>query len=431
MLRRCKERTIPSGSTCQSGGSRWGWARQRFNFGAAWSATATACVLALASILVAAAAPAHAEEAFKTSAKQAILIDVGANAVLFQKNADERVPPASMSKLMTLAVVFRGLKLGQLKLDDEIIMSENAWRSGGAPSGTSAMMVPVNTQEPLEALLRGIIVQSGNDAAIAVAEALGGSEAGFARIMNTEAKRIGLENSTFANATGLGHPEHLMTARDLALLADYLIKTYPEFYPWFSEATFKYRKHTFRNRNPLLATDLGVDGLKTGFLSASGYGLVASAVQDGRRLIAVVHGLETSNERRSEAQRLIQWGFRGFSKVTLSTGAAADPDTGQRIVGHARVWGGSQLFVPLVAEGALDVVLPRFPANPKLKAEIVYDGPLKPPVAAGAQVAVLSVKTESGAVNEIPLYAAEAVEKGGVIRQGFDSIVHLAFGWLP
>jgi D-alanyl-D-alanine carboxypeptidase (penicillin-binding protein 5/6) len=384
------------------------------------SAALLACCLCAAMIV---AGPATAMAQYKTKAKQAILIDVSSNAVLFERNADELMSPASMSKLMTLAVVFRLVKLGQLQLDEPFTVSENAWRKGGAPSRTSAMFVPVNTSEPLEMLIRGIIVQSGNDAAIAIAEGLAGSETAFAKIMTTEAKRIGLKNSTFKNATGLYHPEHLTTARDLAKLARYLIEEYPEFYPWFSEREFRYRKHRFRNRNPLLDVELGVDGLKTGFISQAGYGVVASAQQDGRRLIAVINGLEDRNARRNEGRRLIDWGFKGFSQFKLF--ASGD------VVGQARIWGGTQFFVPLTGKGPLTVMLPRFPVNQKLKAEIVYQGPLKPPVIEGAQIASLRVTSSTGTINEVPLYAAETVETGGVVRRGLDSAFHLAFSWLP
>lgn len=386
--------------------------------------------LALSALLAALwfAAPsvgtrAMAQAAIKTKAKQAILIDVSANAVLFEKNADQRVPPASMSKLMTLNVIFKGLADGRLDLENEYLMSVNAWRNGGAPSRTSAMMVPVNTREPLEQLLHGIIVPSGNDAAIALAEGIAGSENAFSQLMNAEAKRIGLTGSHFANATGLPNDQHYMTVRDLAKLARHIIDTYPQYYPWFKQKRFKYRRHNHRNTNPLLWVDETVDGLKTGYLSTSGYGLTASAVRDGRRLILVVHGLPTKQDRRTEAQKLLEWGFSGFSKVALEAGA--------EVVGHARVWGGDKFFVPLRAKGNLTAVLPRFPANPKLKAEIVYKGPLKPPIKQGQQVATLRVATQTGAVNNIPLYAAEPVKRGGIIRQGLDSLAHLAFGWLP
>ncbi|MEL7302205.1 MAG: D-alanyl-D-alanine carboxypeptidase family protein [Pseudomonadota bacterium] len=384
----------------------------------------TAAALVAFGIALTPSAPAVAQKAgFSTKAKQAILVDATSNAVLFAKNADELMSPASMSKLMTLAVIFKGLKSGQLKLDDSFEMSVNAWRTGGAPSGTSAMMVPVNTEETLEQLLKGIIIQSGNDAAIALAEGLAGSEAAFAEIMTEQGRQIGLENSTFRNATGLYNPEHLTTARDLARLAQHIIDTYPEYYKWFAEKEFAYRKHRFRNRNPLLYLDIGVDGLKTGYVSQAGYGLVSSAQQNGRRLIAVVNGLSTRAERKRESRRLIEWGFRGFSQFKLFNEGA--------VIGQARVWGGSQFFVELTGKGPVTVVLPRYPADQKLRAQIVYDGPLKPPIAKGAKVASLRVRSSTGAVNEVPLYAATDIETAGVVWRGLDSVFHLAFGWLP
>ncbi len=363
------------------------------------------------------------ETAPKTKARQALLLDVASGAVMFERDADERVPPASMSKLMTLAVIFRALKAGQIKLDDEFTMSENAWRNGGAPSGTSAMMVPINTREKLSELLLGIIVQSGNDAAMAIAEGIAGSESAFAELMNAEAKRIGLTNSTFRNATGLFHPEHLMTARDLARLAVHLITAYPEYYPMFAEKEFKYRRHKFANRNPLVFLDIGVDGLKTGHLKVSGHGLVASARQGDRRLVLVMNGLETANDRRDEGRRLLEWGFRGFNTFKLF-----DAD---EVVGQARVWGGEKLYVPLVGKGDVTVVLPRFPPNQRLRAELFYKGPLKPPLKKGDEVAKLRVTSTSGATNEVPLYAAEAVERAGIVRRGLDSLAHLATSWIP
>lgn len=380
-------------------------------------AAATACVApAIDAALASEAAP-------RTKARQALLMDLSTGAVLLERDADARVPPASMSKLMTLAVVFRALKAGQLKLDDEFTMSENAWRNGGAPSGTSAMMVPVNTREKLSDLLLGIIVQSGNDAAIAVAEGIAGSEAAFAQLMNAEAKRIGLTNSTFRNATGLYHADHLMTARDLARLAVHLIKNYPEYYPMFGEKEFKYRRHKFINRNPLVFLDIGADGLKTGHLKASGHGLVASARQGDRRLVLVLNGLESANERREEGRRLIEWGFRGFNTFKLF-----DAD---EVVGQARVWGGEKLFVPLVGRGEVTVVLPRFPPNQRLRAEVHYRGPLKPPLSKGDQVATLRVSSSTGATNEVPLYAGEPVARAGIVRRGLDSLAHLATSWIP
>jgi D-alanyl-D-alanine carboxypeptidase (penicillin-binding protein 5/6) len=300
-------------------------------------------------------------------------------------------------------------------------MSENAWRKGGAPSGTSAMFVPINTKAKVSELIQGIIVQSGNDACISVAEALAGNEAKFAERMTEEARRIGLSKSTFKNATGLYEPEHLMTARELAVLARYLFREFPEHYAVFGQKEFLYRKHKFFNRNPLLSAGIGVDGFKTGHIKEAGYGMVASAANEGRRVIAVVMGLESANERRDEMRRLIEWGFKSFAEFKLF-------EEGDEI-GYARVWGGSRMYVPLTGRGALEVVLPRYPANQKLRGAIIYRGPLKPPIKKGDEVAKLRVTSSSNAESEAPLYAAEDVPQGSFIRQGFDSLLYLALRW--
>ncbi|HMN38715.1 MAG TPA: D-alanyl-D-alanine carboxypeptidase family protein [Hyphomicrobium sp.] len=360
---------------------------------------------------------AQAQDALRTQARAAILLDFETGAVLFQKNADEPLPPASLSKLMTLAVVFKALKTGELRLDQEFQVSENAWRKGGAPSRTSAMFVPVNTRETVESLIRGIAVQSGNDASIAIAEGLSGSEQLFVQRMAQEAEAIGLTGSAFANATGLDDPDHVMTARDLAMLSRYLIRTYPEFYGFFSEKEFRYRKHRFFNRNPLLSEDLGVDGLKTGHTRASGYGLAASAVREGRRLIAVVMGLPTSLKCKTEARRLLHWGYSMLSQAVLLDDGA--------IVGHARVWGGVHFYVPLQAGGAVTVPVLKTNEGQVFSATIKYEGPLKPPIRKGDKVAELDITGSLGAQYNVPLYAAEGVGKGGLVRRGLDSLAIL------
>jgi D-alanyl-D-alanine carboxypeptidase (penicillin-binding protein 5/6) len=363
---------------------------------------------------------------FATKARNAILVDYDSGSVLFQKAADDLVPPASMSKLMTLAVLFKALKDGKVKLEDELQTSENAWRTGGAPSGTSAMFIPINNKTPISELIQGIIVQSGNDACTTVAEGLAGNVPAFAKQMEAEARRIGLTKSTFRNSTGLHDPEHLMTARELAMLASYLIKEYPEHYKVFGQREFPYRKHKFYNRNPLLTGDLGVDGLKTGHTKEAGYGIVISSVNNGRRMIGVVMGLADEKERKDEARRLLEWGARNISKVKLF-------DAGET-VGSARIWGAEHFYVPLQADGDLEVVLPRYPLNQKLKGEIVYKGPLKPPVKKGDQVATFRVtsmapnSTETLATSETPLYATEDVEPAGFMWKGVDSLLHLAIG---
>lgn len=380
--------------------------------------------LAVIAAFTFASGSAWAQGGFTTQAAQAFLMDADTDAVLFQHNADELMHPASMSKLMTLVMMFKALKSGQLKMDDEFVMSVNAWRTGGAPSGTSAMFVPVNEKVTVSDLLQGIIVQSGNDASICVAENLAGTEEAFAALMTQRAREIGLESTTFKNSTGLHHPEHLTTARDLARLAQHVIKEYPEFYPMFAQPDFRYRRYRFVNRNPLLNADLGVDGLKTGYTKESGYGIVASAKQGDRRLIAVVNGLPTAAKRREEAARLLEWGFRGFSEFRLF-------DEGE-VVGRARVWGGDQFYLPLTGDGSgVNVLLPRAVANQRLKAEIVYDSPLKPPIRKGEPVATLRVTSVLNTTSEVPLYAAEDVAAAGTMRRGLDTLAYMAFRWIP
>ena len=378
-------------------------------------------ILAAGLVSLSSAAAAQTQTELTTKARQAILMDADSGAVLFQHNADELMAPASMSKLMTLAVVFKALKTGQIKLEDEFLMSVNAWRTGGAPSGTSAMLVPVNTKEPLDQLLQGIIVQSGNDACIAIAEGMAGSEDAFARVMAEEARKLGLAKSTFRNATGLHHPEHLMTARELALLARHLARDFPEYYGRFAQREFMYRKHRFINRNPILFTELGVDGLKTGYTKEAGYGIAASAKQGNRRLLLVINGMERQDERKSEAVRLLEWGFKSYTEYKLF-------DVGE-VVGQARVWGGSRMFLPLVGSDGVQVVFPRLPVNQRLRAEIIYKSPPKAPIAKGDVVAQLRISTPSQAVSEVPLVAAEDVAPAGVLRRGLDTLVHMAFRW--
>lgn len=357
------------------------------------------------------------DQIFQTKARQAILMDAATGAVLFQLDADRLIPPASMSKLMTLAVVFKGLKAGAFKLTDEFLVSEYAWRNGGAPSRTSAMMVPVNTRVAVSELLKGVIVESGNDAAIALAEGIAGSERAFAEELEREARRIGLKTSTFRNATGLSHPEHLTTARELAILSRHLIRTYPDYYPMFADKQFNYRTHKFINRNPLLYLNIGADGLKTGHTKEAGYCLVGSTVQEGRRLIGVVAGLSTDAERREEGRRLFEWGYRVFGEFKLY-------EAGE-IISRANVFGGEAMSVPLAADGPAMVILPKFPANQRLKAEVHYTGPLRAPIAKGDQVAVLKVTSSNDATAEIPLFATEDVAASGFLKRGLQSLYYL------
>ena len=390
--------------------------------------TAAALVLALVPAWL---GLAHAQQSggFSTTARNAILMDYDSGSIIYQKAADELVAPASMSKLMTLAVLFKALKDGKLTPETEFQTSENAWRTGGAPSGTAAMFIPIHNKTPISELIQGIAVQSGNDAAITVAEGMAGSVEAFTKLMEAEARRIGLEKSTFRNSTGLPHPEHLMTARELAELARYIIKTYPDQYKVFSQREFQYRRHKFYNRNPLLSADIGVDGMKTGHTREAGYGMVVSAVRDGRRLIGVLMGFENEKERQSETRRMLEWGIKSVSSAKLF-------DAGEA-VGYARVWGGTDFYVPLAGDGDLEVILPKFPLNQKIRGEIVYEGPLKPPVKKGDHVAMFRVTStvpgsnEPIAVSETPLYAENDVEAASFYWQGVDSLLHLGLAFMP
>ena len=270
---------------------------------------------------------------FETRAAHAILVDAATDTVLFQKAPDERMPPASMAKLMTTAVVFDAVKSGKLKLADEFVVSENAWRQGGTKSGGSTMFAKLNSSISVDDLVHGIIIQSGNDACITIAEGMAGTEATFANMMNEEARTIGLTGSHFVNSTGLPDPEQYMTARDLAKLAKYIIDGFPESYKIYGEREFTWNRIKQPNRNPLLDMNIGADGLKTGFTDEAGYGLVGSAVRDGQRLIMVIAGTASEKERAAESRKLLDWGFRAFERVSLF---------GQgEVVGEARVFGGT------------------------------------------------------------------------------------------
>lgn len=375
---------------------------------------------ACASAFARAAAPPPGS--FETKAKHAILMDADANLVFFEKDADTLMPPASMSKLMTLAVVFRELKAGRIKLEDQFKVSEHAWRTGGAPSGGSAMFAPLNSMVSVADLIQGITVQSGNDACIILAEGISGTEDAFVKEMNRYAKEIGLTKSHFANSTGLPADGHVMTARELAFLGNFLIHTYPEYYPYFGLKQFTFNKHTFNNRNPLIFSDLGVDGLKTGFIEEAGYGLVASAKRGDQRVILVVSGLNTKKEREEEPRKLLEWGFKNFKPFRLF-------DQGEK-VSDALVWGGQRHYLPLVGDHNIDIILPATSSG-KISARIVYDGPIKAPIRKGDRVAVLRVTADdTNATNDIPLYAGDDIDQSNFAMRGLDSLLVLAFGWL-
>lgn len=364
---------------------------------------------------------AFAQLGFETKAKFAVLMDYDSGTVLFQKDADKPMEPASMAKLMTVAVAFDYLKTGRLSLSDEMFISEKAWREGGAASGGSTMFAELNSKVSVENLLRSIIIQSGNDASIALAEGIGGTERTFVRIMNEKAADLGLENSHFANATGLPDPEMHVTARDLANLARYIIRTYPEFYDLFAEPNFEWNGIKQSNRNSLLDEGIGVDGLKTGHTESAGYGIVASTTEGGRRLIAVLHGMESKTQRSEEARKLVTWGSRNFERIV--------PFEEGAIVGEIAVYGGEVPSVGLVGDGALALYLPKG-SKRCLEAKIVYQGPLKPPVDRGQHVADLKVWCDDRLIQSSPLFATDTVGQGGLMRRATDAFKELTLGWL-
>jgi D-alanyl-D-alanine carboxypeptidase (penicillin-binding protein 5/6) len=380
---------------------------------------AAGAFMAVVAALAVLAAPAARAQTFQTSAPQAILVDYDSGTVLFEKNADELMVPASMAKTMTVEVIFNEMRQGRLSLDSEFLISENAWRKGGGPSSGSSMFAQLNSRVKLSDLLRGIIVQSGNDASIAVAEGVAGSEDNFARMMTQRARELGLTRSTFRNATGYHHPEQKVTARELARLAAHIIETYPDLYRMFGEKEFTWNKIRQQNRNPLLTMDLGADGLKTGNVDESGFGLVGSAVQNGQRLIVVLNGLKTGRERATESRKLLDWGFRAFDARQLF--AADEP------VGHARVFGGEQSSVPLVSKKPVRLLMPRGSGD-RITARVVYTGPLRTPVQKGAEVARLRVTRGNVQALDIPLYAGEDVGAGSLTQRALDGLLEFGTG---
>lgn len=367
------------------------------------------------------AVPAFAQLEFETRAPFAILMDYESGTILFQKEADTHMAPASMAKLMTIAVVFDMLENGRLTLSDEFFISEHAWRDGGASSGGSTMFAELNSQVSVSDLLKSVIIQSGNDASIALAEGIGGTEDTFARIMNEMATDIGLKDSHFTNSTGLPDEDMYVTARDLANLARYIIENFPQYYGIFAEPAFEWNNIFQRNRNTLLELNIGVDGLKTGHTDAAGYGEVVSTTEGGRRLIAVLHGLDSIRARTEEARKLVTWGTRSFERIA----AFAENE----IVGYANVYGGEQPNVGLVGRGSIDLYIPKG-SRKCLAASISYNAPLLPPVEAGAEIAQLQVLCDGQLIQAAPLYAIEAVGEGNLVRRATDALKELAIGWL-
>ena len=357
--------------------------------------------------------------AIETQARNAILMDYDTGQYLYVKDHEKMVPPASMSKLMTVNMIFEKLKDGSLSLDDTFTVSERAWKLGGAASGGSTMFLKIGEKVRVEDILKGILIQSGNDACIVAAENLAGSEDDFAEMMNKRARELGLNNSSFANSTGLPHPDQKMSVEDLAKLARHIIKEFPEFYHIFSEKYYTHNNITQGNRNPLLYSMPNADGLKTGHTEEAGFCLTASAKKGERRLIEVMTGMNSNKERSEEAERLMEWGFREFNNYNLL-------NKGQEIADIPVVFGNEKegrLVVPETVKRTL-----KKSQAPKIKMTAVYDKPVKAPVAAGDKLGEVRIELDGQEMENVPLVADKNIEKLGFFGRIGQNLKYLLFG---
>ena len=377
-----------------------------------------------AAVFAAQAAPVgsgNKEEGFQSSVPAAILLDADSDSILYEKNGDQPVEPANLAKLMTLEFLFNEIKQDRVKPDDEYIISENAWRKGGAPSHGSTMFAAIHSRVKVSDLLQGIIVDSANDACIAVAEALAGNEASFGQMLTQRARAIGLETSTFTNSTGYSDPNLRVTPREMAELTRHIIHTYPDFYPYFSQRDFTWNNIHQTNRNPLLGMGIGADGLKAGETTEAGFNLVGSAIQDNFRLIVVVSGAKSDKERADQAKKLLDYGFHDFQARVLFT-------EGQT-VGDAKVFGGDRSYVPLIAPGIVRLMMPRNNSQ-RLLARIVYTGPVPAPITKGQPIGRLKVWRGENLALDVPLQAADDVGPGSMSQRAMDGATELMIGLL-
>ncbi|MFI4983824.1 MAG: D-alanyl-D-alanine carboxypeptidase family protein [Rickettsiales bacterium] len=345
-------------------------------------------------------------QALETAAKQAILIDAESGEVLYQKNEDEQMAPSSMSKIMTAYIAFEKLKSGEITLDTEVPISKKAWETGG-----SKTFVHVDTKVRFEDLMRGMVVQSGNDATIALAEGIAGSEEAFADLMNAKATQLGLTESHFANSTGLPNDEHYMTARDLATLGERLVKDFPENLHYFSETEFTYNGITQPNRNTLLG-EYGIDGLKTGYTEKGGYGLVATSQKDGMRLIAVVNGLKKEQERLDESKKLLAYGFANFKK-TLAIKKGAE-------IARIPLWYGSDSEIIVTASDDINLVGSAITAS-ELEKKVEYSSPLVAPITKGQKIAELTILSKGRTLLKKEIVAEQDYERGSIFKRGYQN----------
>ena len=358
-----------------------------------------------------------AAQSLQTNLAHAILIDSATGSVLFERGADDPMAPASTAKIMTADLVFDLLKSGALKKDQLFTVSELAWRQGGAPSRGSTMFAKLKSQISVDDLLHGLIVDSANDAAIVLAEGIAGSQGAFATRMTDRARDLGLTHLVFTDAWGGANSDQLVTAREMAVLANHLIQTYPDLYAIFGQRDFLWNNIKQPNRNPLLGMDLGADGLKTGNIDDSGFSIVGSAQQNGRRLIVSIYGAKSASERAEEARKMLQWGFRAFE--TRKVFSAGD------VVGTAQVFGGDTRDVPLVTPTQVDVLAPR-DGSEKISAKIAYTGPLLAPVAADQPLATLRIYRGTTEALSVPLRTARAVPVGSLTQRALNAALEYA-----
>lgn len=351
-----------------------------------------------------------------------VLMDASSGKILFEKNGDVPMAPASMSKLMSMLLLFDKIEAGEIFLEDELLVSVDAWKRGGAQSGSSTMFADPNSLIRLEDLVRGVIVQSANDASIAIAEGIAGSEKAFARQMNRRAEELGLEHSNFVNASGWPHPNHYTSASDLARMARHILLEQPEHYAYYAQKEFTWNGIKQFNRNPLLGDGMGVDGLKTGHTEESGYGLVASAKRNEHRLILVVNGLESEQRRSQEARRLLQWGFSAFRPYRL-LGAG-------ETVAQILVWHGKHRHADLVTRHPIDVVWTPEQRS-QLQVKLIYENPLYAPVNIDAPVARLVINVPQAPSIEVPLWSRRPIERSGMFSRALATLETMIYPPIP
>src|SRR4029079_2296481 len=370
----------------------------------------------LAGLVLLQGAAAEAATPPQIMAPHALLVEAETGAILFEKAADALVAPASLAKLMSVHVVFDQLQLGNISLDDQYVISVNAWRKGGAPSHGSTMFAALHSRVKVEDLLKGAMIMSANDGCIALAEGIAGNETEFVRMMNERAREIGLTKSYFTNVDGLPDPKMRVPPRELGQLARHIVLNYPDYYKWFGEREFTWNKIRQQNRNPLIGTVDGADGMKTGFTNEAGYNLVGSAVQNGVRLIVVVTGLKNAKDRADDAKKLLDYGFKNFDARILFA-------EGQNVA-EAKVYGGAQGRVTVAAKGTVKLMVPRGVSD-KITAKLVYTGPVRAPVREGQAIGNLQVWRGDAKVLEVPVQASESVAAGSISQRAIDAASEL------